>query len=194
MQLGRSDQKPVLEVIIFSTRPGRVGLPVGHWIYEKAKGDGRFDVRLVDLKEVNLPFLDEPKHPRFGEYEHEHTKRWSEIVSQADAFVFVVPEYNFGMSGATKNAIDFLHKEWNYKPVGFVSYGGISGGIRAVQTIKQVVTTVKMVPLVEAVHIPFVQNFIKDGQFCENQELDNAAKIMFEELFRWVQALKTLRT
>lgn len=186
-------QKPALAVIIFSTRPGRVGLPVGKWIYQKAVEDGRFDVKLIDLKEINLPLFDEPKHPRFGEYQNEHTKQWSKLIDPIDIFIFVIPEYNFGISAATKNAIDFLHKEWNYKPVGFVSYGGVSGGTRAVQMLKQVVTTVKMVPLFEAVHISFVQNYIKDGEFQENQDFVKSAKLMFEELLKWHEGLSIIR-
>ena len=90
--------------------------------------------------------FDEPKHPRFGEYVHQHTKDWSATISRGDAFVFVIPEYNYGFNAAIKNAIDYLNTEWQYKPVGFVSYGGVAAGTRAMQMLKQVITTLKMVP------------------------------------------------
>ncbi len=119
-----------LHVIIGSVRPVRVGLPVGLWVEAQAKADGRFEVTLVDLAEVNLPFLDEPEMPHLGKYTHEHTKAWSRTIDAADAFIFVMPEYNAGVSPALKNALDFLSAEWKHKAVGLVSYGGISGGQR----------------------------------------------------------------
>src|SRR3954467_4525184 len=149
------NDKLKLQVLIASTRPGRVGGKIGAWAFEAAKKHGKFDVELVDLVEVNLPIFDEPKHPRLRQYEHEHTKRWSAIVERADAFVFVTPEYNFGPPPSLLNAMDFLYVEWNYKPVAFVSYGGMSGGVRAVQVAKNTATTLKMAPLYEAVNIPF---------------------------------------
>src|SRR5450432_3830534 len=136
-----------LSVIIGSTRPGRVGLPIGQWFFECAKAHGKFDVQLVDLKEQNLPLLDEPKHPRFSQYEHEHTKAWSAIVAESDAFVFVTPEYNYSPAPALLNALDYLFHEWAYKAAGFVSYGGVSGGIRAVQMIKQPLGVLKVVSI-----------------------------------------------
>lgn len=118
--------RPRLGVILASTRPGRVGLPVAQWVQARAALHGGFDVQLLDLAEINLPFMDEPNHPRLGRYEHQHTKRWSATVDAMDAFAVVMPEYNYGFSAPLKNAIDFLHSEWHYKPVGLVSYGGVS--------------------------------------------------------------------
>jgi NAD(P)H-dependent FMN reductase len=138
--------------------------------------------------------MDEPNHPAQRKYTNEHPLRWSARVDRADAFVFVMPEYNCGFSAPLQNAIDYLHHEWGYKPVGFVSYGGISGGTRAVQMIKQVVTTVRMMPLPEAVHIPFVRQFVgEDGQFRPNSVLETAADAMLQELGRWMSALRPLR-
>jgi NAD(P)H-dependent FMN reductase len=185
--------KPVLQVVVGSTRPGRVGIKVAEWIYPKAAAHGGFDVELVDLAAVALPIFDEPRHPRFGQYEHQHTKDWSATVSRADAFVFVVPEYNYGYNAATKNAIDFLHVEWGYKPVGFVSYGGVAAGTRAVQMLKQVMTTLRMSPIFEAVNIPFVQQFLDADRFVPNDVLESAASAMLDELLRWTDALRPLR-
>ena len=186
--------EPVLQVVVASTRPGRVGLPVAQWFAHRAREHGGFAVELVDLAQVNLPLLDEPHHPRLRRYEHEHTKAWSATVSRADAFVFVIPEYNYGFNAAIKNAIDFLHVEWQHKPLGFVSYGGVSAGTRAVQMLKQVVTTLKMVPVFEAVNIPFVAQFLDaNGELQANEPMELAATAMLDELARWTEALKSLR-
>lgn len=182
-----------LKVIVASTRPGRAGAPVSEWFAALAKDHGRFDVALADLAEVRLPLFDEPKHPRLGEYQHAHTKAWSAIVDEADAFVIVTPEYNFSSPPALVNALDYLFKEWNYKPVGFVSYGGVSGGLRSVQMTKQIVTTLKMVPLTEAVAIPFIANHVKDGVFETTESFDRSAKVMLDELHRWATALAPMR-
>ncbi|MFN8503560.1 NADPH-dependent FMN reductase [Kouleothrix sp.] len=183
-----------LQIIIASTRPGRRGLPIGQWIYSRALAHGAFDVDLADLAEINLPFFDEPGHPRLRQYVHQHTKDWSARVEAADAFVMVTPEYNFAMNAPLKNALDFLHQEWQYKPVGFVSYGGVSAGTRAVQMLKQVVTTLKMTPLPEAVAIPFfAQFFDAEGRLNPNDTMESAATAMLGELARFAAALRPLR-
>jgi NAD(P)H-dependent FMN reductase len=108
--------------------------------------------------------------------------------------VFVTPEYNYGLTAPLKNAIDFLHTEWQYKPVGFVSYGGVAGGTRAVQMLKLVVTTLKMTPLFEAVTVPFVAQFIDDeGEFVPSDMIDQSANAMLDELVRVSVALAVLR-
>jgi NAD(P)H-dependent FMN reductase len=182
-----------LRIVIASTRPGRAGLPVANWFIPLARDHGGFDVEVTDLAELDLPFMDEPKHPRFRGYMHDHTRAWSEIVDASDAFVFVMPEYNFGINAPLKNAIDYLHHEWHDKPVGFVSYGGVAAGTRAVQMAKQIVTAVKMVPVYEAVYIPFVAGQIDDGRFVPNDANQKAAEAMLDELVRVDAALGPLR-
>jgi NAD(P)H-dependent FMN reductase len=183
-----------LMIVIASTRPGRVGLPVALWFEPLARAHGAFDVELVDLAELDLPFLDEPNHPRLRRYTRQHTKDWSARVAAADAFVFVTPEYNFGPPAPLKNALDYLHFEWQYKPVGFVSYGGLSAGTRSVQISKLVVTTLKMTPVFEAVSIPFVARFLDDdGVVQGNETMEHAATAMLDELARVAAALAPLR-
>lgn len=184
-----------LMIIIGSNRPGRVGLPVGRWIESAATAHGGFsEVDLVDLAELNLPFMDEPGHPRLGAYTQQHTRDWSARVASADAFAFVMPEYNHGYSAALKNALDFLHNEWQYKPVAFVSYGGVAAGTRAVQQLKPVVTALKMSPVVEAVAVPFVNQFIDDdGTVVPNEIMTTSTKAMFDELLRVSATLHPLR-
>jgi NAD(P)H-dependent FMN reductase len=183
-----------LSIIIGSTRPGRVGLPVAQWFQERARLHGKFELDLVDLKQLNLPFLDEPKHPRLADYQHEHTKAWSQLINASDAFVFVTPEYNFSAPPTLLNALDFLYHEWAYKPAGFVSYGGQSGGIRAVQMLKQPLISMKVVGIPESVAIPFVAQLLDNETFKGSEALDKAAATMLDELSRWSDALVQLRS
>src|SRR5262252_568447 len=185
---------PRLQIFIVSTRPGRKGEAVARWVDERAREHAKFEVEVVDLKEVNLPLLDEPEHPRLRKYQHDHTKAWSARVSRADAFVFVTPEYNYCSPPSLVNALDYLVHEWAYKPVGFVSYGGVSGGTRSVQMTKLLVTGLKMMPMAEAVSLPFfMRSFTADGVFAPEETHSQAAKTMLDELLRWTNALKTLR-
>jgi NAD(P)H-dependent FMN reductase len=185
---------PNLQIIIVSTRPGRVGLPIGSWFHQHALGHGKFSVERIDLAEVNLPLFDEPKHPRLRQYQHPHTKAWSATVARADAFVFVTPEYNYGTPPSLVNALDYLVHEWAYKPVGFVSYGGLAGGTRAVQMTKQIVTALKMMPIPEGVALPFFTQRIDDsGTFGATESHRKGADLMLDELLRWAEALRALR-
>jgi NAD(P)H-dependent FMN reductase len=177
--------KPVLAIVIGSTRPGRVGPKFAVWLRSRAIDHGGFDVELVDLAAIKLPFLDEPGYPRLHQYVHEHTINWGRIVERCDAFVFVTPEYNFGYSAVLKNAIDYLSQEWADKPVGFLSYGGVAAGTRAVQQLKQVVTALKMIPVAESVNIPFFSQFIDDsGTVRPNDLMTRSADAMLDELAR----------
>lgn len=183
-----------LKIIIASTRPGRKGIAVANWFIDLAKKDDQFNVEVLDLEKINLPFLDEPKHPRLQQYTKEHTKEWSRKIDAADAFIFVIPEYNYSMPPTLSNAIDFLFKEWNYKPVGLVSYGGVSGGLRAAQMCKLQITTVKMMPLSEGVSIPFFEQHIdENGQFISYPVVEQSAAILLKELLKWTEALKPMR-
>jgi NAD(P)H-dependent FMN reductase len=182
-----------LAVIAASTRPGRVGIHVARWFQGIAETHPAFESRLVDLAEVALPLYDEPKHPSLRQYQHEHTRRWSAIVDAADAFVFVTPEYNHSPTPALINALDFVFQEWGNKPAGFVSYGGVSGGLRAVQAVKPMFGVLKLVPIPEAVVIPFVAKQVKDGAFAANEAQTRAAPALLDALARWAAALKPLR-
>ena len=185
---------PRLLVIIASTRPGRIGLPVANWFVREATAHDIFELETVDLAELRLPLLDEPKHPRLREYTKDHTHAWSATVDAADAVVMVTSEYNYGYPAALKNAIDFLHHEWRYKPVGFVSYGGVAAGTRAVQQLKQVVTALAMMPVTASVNIPFVQQFRDDhGAIQGNDVMTQAAADMLDELLKVHEALAPLR-
>src|ERR1700694_3105175 len=177
-----------LLVIIASTRPGRLGLPIANWVISEIEKHGGFEVDVADLALMDLPMLDEPHHPIHRNYTKPHTIAWSRRVDAADAILIVTPEYNYGMPGSLKNALDFLIHEWNYKPVAFISYGGMSGGMRSVMMAKQVVTTLKMVPLPEAVNIHMVPKYMHDGQVVPEEDQENALQKVLGELARGAAA------
>ena len=146
------------------------------------------------LKSINLPLYDEPNHPQRQNYVHEHTKAWAASVAAADAFVFVTPEYNYGTPPSLLNALNYIYKEWNYKPGGIVSYGGVSGGLRAAQALKQTLATLKIVPIPEGVGIPnFPQLIDENGAFKPNDLIATGANTMLDELAKWTGALQALR-
>jgi NAD(P)H-dependent FMN reductase len=184
---------PILTVIVGSIRPGRAGQPIAEWFIDRARSHGGFDVEVADLAEIRLPLMEEPNHPRLRQYLHPHTHEWSARIDRADAVVFVTPEYNYGYPATIKNAIDYLSQEWKDKPAGFVSYGGIAAGTRAVQQLKQVITALKMVPVMESVNIPFHAQFIREGKFHANDVSEQAATAMLDELLRLDGALRPLR-
>jgi NAD(P)H-dependent FMN reductase len=183
-----------LHTIICSTRPGRIGPPIAAWFHELALQHGKFEALLIDLADFNLPVYDEPEHPARQNYQHEHTKRWAASVNGADAYVFVTPEYNYGPPPSLLNALDYVYKEWNYKPAGIVSYGGVSGGIRAAQMEKLTLTTLKMMPMFEAVTVQNVSSHFDDNEnFLPSDQHRNSGISLLNELHKWAEALKTMR-
>lgn len=185
---------PKLHVIITATRPSRVGPTFGRWIAHYAKEHGAFDTTLVDLADFNLPVFDEPHHPRMGKYEQEATRKWSETIKAADAYVFVMPEYNYFPPASFVNAFTFLSQEWAYKVAGFVSYAGVSGGTRAVQIAKGLCNGLKMVTPPEGVAIPnFATQLDANKEFMPNDLNRGSAKAMLDEMLKWDRALKPLR-
>ena len=185
--------RPVLQIISASTRAGRKGIAVARWIQRFASQHGGFDVELVDLAEVGLPVFDEPNHPRLRQYVHQSTKDWSATVSRADAFVFVTPEYNHSTSGALKNAIDFLYKEWNNKAAGFVSYGS-AGGARAVEHLRLVMGELQIADVRGQVMFSLADDFENYTVFKQpGPRHEKAAKVMLDQVVSWSTALRTVR-
>ena len=184
---------PRLHTVIASTRPGRVGPSIARWFNDYAASHGKFDAQLVDLADFHLPVYDEPHHPMRRQYEHQHTRMWSANVNAADALVFVLPEYNYSPPPAFVNAIDYLFWEWQYKPVGFVSYGGVSGGLRSAQQARLMTSTLKMMPVPEGIALPNVFSQIVEGKFTANDLNTQGAAAMLNEMHKWAEALKPLR-
>ena len=179
-------------VIIGSTRPGRVGESVGKWVFEitQRRKDAQFE--LVDLAEFNLPLLDEPAPPSQGKYSKEHTKKWAAKIASFDGYVFVTPEYNHGICGALKNAIDFLFAEWNNKAAGFVSYGS-AGGARAVEHLRLVMAEVQVATVRNQVMLSLRDDFENYTVFKPASYHDKSVSQMLDQLVAWGGAMKTLR-
>jgi NAD(P)H-dependent FMN reductase/GNAT superfamily N-acetyltransferase len=182
-------------VLVCSTRPGALGPEIGRWLTTTlAPRAAELGAELVPLAlaDLGLPFLDEEEHPSTGVYAHEHTRRWSGIVDAADGFIVVTPEYNYGMPATLKNALDYLSAEWAWKPVGFVSYGNTSAGTRSVQHTKQVVTTLRLVPLGATVAMR-INDATDRGRVRPDAALDAAAAGVLDELVRVSHALRPMR-
>jgi NAD(P)H-dependent FMN reductase len=183
-----------LMIIVGSTRPGRQGKQVADWFYGVARHHPGFETELVDLAELNLPFLDEPNHPSLHQYTQEHTKAWSRRVAAADAFVLVTAEYNHGYPPPLKNALDYLSLEWQRKPVAFVSYGGVAAGSRAVEQLRSVVSELHMADIRHAVQIPFIKEALNEnGQPKDTEHLGSTAQVVLDDLAWWSRALKSAR-
>jgi NAD(P)H-dependent FMN reductase len=178
-----------LKIVIASTRPGRLGAPIGQWLAEQARRQGAFDrVELLDLAEIDLPMFDEPHHPRTGTYVHPHTKAWSAAVDEADALVFVSPEYNGFPPATLINAVDYLHAEWTGTPLGVLTYGAGGGGARARQQLELLGGYLKM-PVAEAnFGLANVFGQVADGVFTPAPGNDEAAAALVDELAALVNA------
>jgi len=181
-----------IAVIIGSTRPGRNGEAVAKWVYEIARKRSDAEFELVDIKDFNLPLLDEPVPPSLGQYTKEHTKVWAAKIDSFDAYVFVTPEYNHGISGALKNAIDFLFKEWNNKAAGFVGYGGAMG-VRAVEHLRLVMGELLVADVRAQVALSLFTDFENFRVFKPAPQQEQSVNAMLDQVIAWGGALKALR-
>jgi NAD(P)H-dependent FMN reductase len=181
-----------IAIIVGSTRPGRKAVGVAKWAYEIARqrSDGEFEI--VDIKDFNLPLLDEPNSPLFAQYTHEHTKRWSAKIASFDGYVFVTPEYNHATSGALKNAIDFLYNEWVNKAAGFIAYGGTSGA-RAVENLRLIMAELQVATVRTQVGLSMFTDFENFTVFRPGAAQEKYVHLMLDQLVAWAGALKTVR-
>ncbi|MDQ4101822.1 MAG: NAD(P)H-dependent oxidoreductase [Thermoproteota archaeon] len=188
-------------IILGSTRPGRNGEAVAQWVYDNAKKradnnknqDRNVEFEYIDIKDFNLPLLDEPIPPSQGQYSKDHTKAWSAKIDSFDAFIFVTPEYNHGISGALKNAIDFLYKEWNNKAAGFVSYGS-AGGVRSVEHLRLVMAELQIADVRAQVTLSLFTDFENFTKFKPASYHEKSFNDMIDQVVAWGNALKDLRT
>jgi len=181
-----------IAIILGSTRPNRNGEAVAKWVYKVAKKRRDAAFELVDIKDFDLPLLDEPLSPILGQYSKPHTRVWAAKIDSFDAYVFVAPEYNHGISGALKNAIDFLFAEWNNKAAGFVSYGSVSGA-RAVEHLRLVLAEVQMATIRNQVLLSMFTDFENFSVFKPGPTKEQSVNDMLDQLIAWGGALKTLR-
>lgn len=180
-------------VIIGSTRPNRGGPAVADWVMTLGKEQHDANFELVDLKELNLPFLDEPELPSARHYVHEHTKKWSAMVDAADGYVWVHPEYNHSVNAAFKNALDFVWQEWNDKPVALVGYGSAAGAARAGEQLRLIAAGLKMFDLRADIVLPNYQQYLQDGTFVASEGHAKALRGVLKELVFWAGQMKRAR-
>ncbi len=179
-------------IIIGSTRPGRNGEAVARWVYTIASQRADADYELIDLLDFHLPHLDEPMPPSLGQYSKAHTIAWAAKIASFDGFVFVTPEYNHSTSGALKNAIDFLYKEWNNKAVGFVSYGS-AGGTRAVEHLRLIAGELQMADVRSQVALSLHADFEHYTRFKPGDHHLASLSAMLDQVVAWSGALAALR-
>jgi NAD(P)H-dependent FMN reductase len=183
-----------IKILAGSSRPGRFNIQPATWIYEIAKKRTDIEVELVDLAELNLPFLDEPVPPSLNQYSKDYTKKWSERIAETDGFIFVTPEYNHSFSPVLKNAIDYLYWEWNFKPVSYVSYGSLAGGARAVEHLRGVAGETKMYDLREQILLPnYWENMSKEGKYQFTEQQITLANQILDNLTFWATTMKEAR-
>src|SRR5690242_1901253 len=180
-------------IVVGSTRPGRKADAVARWVHEIAsrRNDALYEV--VDIKDFDLPLLDEPMPPSLGHYSQPHTKAWAARVAQFDGYVFVTPEYNHGTSGALKNAIDFLYAEWNNKAAGFVGYGG-AGGTRAVESLRLVMGELQVADVRAQVALSLFADFENFTVFRPRPQQEESVNTMLDQVVAWSGALAALRS
>jgi len=182
-----------IAIITGSTRPGRKSEAVARWVHDIAakRSDASFEV--VDIAAFNLPLLDEAVPPIMNQYAKPHTKAWAAKIATFDAFVFVTPEYNHSTSGALKNAIDSLYREWNDKAAGFVGYGSV-GGARAVEHLRLVMGEIKVADVRAQVALSIFTDFENFSMLKPGPQQEAAVNAMLDDLVPWGQALQTMRT
>lgn len=181
-----------IALIIGSTRPGRKAEVVARWVHEIAKKRSDAEFELVDIKDFNLPLLDEAIPPSMGQYSQPHTKAWAAKIESFDAYVFVTPEYNHGISGALKNAIDYLYREWNNKAAGFVGYGSV-GGTRAVEQLRLVMGELQVADVRSQVALSLFTDFENFSTFKPAALHEKSLNTMLDQVIAWGGALKALR-
>lgn len=182
-----------IAIIIGSTRPGRRGEAVARWVHEIAQKRSDAEYEIVDITDFNLPLYDEPKPPMLAQYTKPHTVAWSKAIHSYDGFVFVTPEYNHAISGALKNAIDFLFNEWKDKAAGIVSYGGGTGGARAAENLRLILGELHVADVRAQVTLSLFTDFENYSIVKPAPHQEAAANTLFDQVVAWSGALKTLR-
>ncbi|MDR2322952.1 MAG: NAD(P)H-dependent oxidoreductase [Microbacterium sp.] len=181
-----------IAIILGSTRPGRNGKQVADWVLQQAAQRDDAEFELVDLADYPLPHLDEPMPPAMGRYQHDHTREWSDKISGFDGYIFVTPEYNHSTSGVLKNAIDYLHTEWNNKAAAFVGYGGV-GGARAIEHLRLVLAELQVATVRQTLTLSLMTEFENFQTFAPGDYQADFLNTLFDQLIAWANALETVR-
>lgn len=181
-----------IAVVTGSTRPGRNNAAVAQWVLDNAKKRSDAQFELLDIADFELPLLDEAMPAMMAQYSQDHTKKWSQAVQKFDGYIFVTPEYNHSVSGALKNALDYLNVEWNNKASGFVGYGS-AGGVRAVEHLRQIASELKMAHVRDQVQLSLFTDFENMSEFKPGAHNVDALNGMLDQLVPWTTAMKTIR-
>ena len=179
-------------IILGSTRPGRNGEAVAHWLLDIAKERTDAEFELIDLADYPLPHLDEAMPPSLHAYQNSHTLEWAAKIAEFDGYVFVTPEYNHSISGALKNALDYVYQEWNNKGAAFVGYGSV-GGARAVEQLRLITAELQLAGVRASVHLSLLTDFENYSVFTPAERQTAAAHTMLDQLVAWSRALEPLR-
>ncbi len=179
-------------IILGSTRPGRRGDQIASWVLATARAHGGADYELIDLTHHDLGNLDEPGNPSHQQYQHAHTRKWSELIDSFDGYVFLVPEYNHSFPGALKNALDYVYREWNDKAAGVVSYGGWAAGVRAAEALRLVLAELQVATVRAQPAVPLHPTF-STGVFVPTDGLTALLGDMLAQLLAWSHALRSMR-
>jgi NAD(P)H-dependent FMN reductase len=184
-------------IIVGSTRPGRNSQAIADWVFEQAKQRTDATFELVDLKDFNLPLLDEPisafgVSQGYGQYQHEHTRKWSAAIGSLDGFIFVTPEYNHSVPGALKNSFDFLYPEWNDKAAAVVSYGS-AGGVRAAEQLRVILAELQVATVRAEVNLSTYTDFERFKNFNPSPSHEMQLSRLFDQLVAWTSAFAALR-
>ncbi|MEV0431606.1 NAD(P)H-dependent oxidoreductase [Nocardia sp. NPDC050413] len=179
-------------IILGSTRSNRNGAQVAQWVLDAASRRGDAEFALVDLRDHPLPHFDETSPPMFGPSENEHTRAWAARIAPFDGFVIVTPEYNGGVPGVLKNALDHAFAEWTDKAVAFVGYG-VNGGARSVVQLRTVCGTLGMADIGHSVSIGVLTDFENATTFVAREHHDLALRKTLDQLVAWTTALAPLR-
>lgn len=179
-------------IILGSTRPGRNGEAVAHWINDRAQRREAAEYELVDLADYELPHLDEAVPAAMGQYAHEHTKKWAQTIDRFDGYILVTPEYNHSTSGALKNAIDFVGSEWADKAAGFVGYG-VYGGVRAIEHLRLVFSQLQVATVSAAATFNLITDFENMSTFRPADYHEASVSALFDQVEAWSEALASVR-
>jgi NAD(P)H-dependent FMN reductase len=188
--------KPKIKIILGSTRQNRAGEKVAAWVMASLQKDDRADLELLDLRDWQLPYYDEPTSPSRvtdGQYPNELVRAWGKKIADGDGFIIITPEYNHGYPAVLKSALDAVYKEWNKKAVAFISYGGPGAGVRAVEQLRLVAIELQMAPVEQAVLIPRIREAFDEAGQPQNPMAAQSLQNLFTSLLWWAEALRTAR-
>ncbi len=176
-----------LMIIWGSSRTGRKGGVVSDWVKSEVAKDSRFEIDFIDLRELNLPFFDEPTSPfsmkSLDDYTHPEGRTWAERIQKADGVIIVTPEYNHGPPGVLKNTLDWAGPPWIDKPVGFISYGSGAGGARAVEQLRSTTIELGLINVANAIHFEGFRQTFESGEEPSDRSNEKIKK-MLNEIWR----------